>query len=203
MSATEIIILAIGLSTDAFAVSICKGLSARGDFIKTGLACGIWFGFFQALMPFLGWILGSTVSKYIELIAPYVAFALLAFLGLKMIYGALCELSRERKLLSQGIIGMPSEADSGIGARIMLSFAVATSIDALAAGLSLAAVGISLTEAVFAVLSVGVITFLLSFIGAAAGSIIGIKLKTKAEITGGIMLLAIALKILLEHLIKK
>ena len=203
MSAAEIIILAIGLSTDALAVSICKGLSAKGDFFKAGLACGVWFGFFQALMPFLGWLLGSTVSKYIESVAPYIAFGLLAFLGVKMIYGALCEQKREKLLLAENISEIPPEADSGTGARIMFSFAIATSIDALAAGLSLAAIGMSFTSALFAVLSIGVITFILSFIGAAAGSIIGTRLKTRAEIAGGLMLIGIGLKILLEHLIKK
>jgi len=203
VSVTEIIILAIGLSTDAFAVSICKGMSSRRDIIKTGLDCGVWFGFFQALMPFLGWILGSTVSKHIEGFAPYIAFGLLAFLGIKMIYGALREIKKEKRLRAQGITEIPPEADNGIGARTMFSFAIATSIDALAAGLSLAAVGLSFAGALFAVLSIGVITFLLSFIGAAAGSFIGTKLKSKAEIAGGVMLLAIGFKILIEHLLEK
>lgn len=203
MSAAEIIILAIGLSTDAFAVSICKGLSSRGSFIKTGLACGVWFGFFQALMPFFGWLLGATVSSYIESVAPYIAFGLLAFLGIKMIAGAMRERAREKSLAEQGITDIPPEADGGIGARVMFSFAIATSIDALAAGISLAAVGLDLVHAIFAVLSVGIITFLLSFVGAAAGVVIGTRLKTGAEIAGGLMLIAIGLKILLEHLVKK
>ncbi|MBR6680231.1 MAG: manganese efflux pump [Clostridia bacterium] len=203
MSLAEIIILAIGLSTDAFAVSVCKGLASKGSFIRTGLACGVWFGFFQALMPFIGWLLGSSVSKYIESIAPYVAFGLLSFLGIKMIAGSLRSGAKEKSLRAQGITEIPPEADSGTSAKVMFSFAIATSIDALAAGLSLAAVGLDLAHATFAVLSVGTITFLLSFVGAAAGIAIGTRLKTWAELAGGSILIAIGVKILAEHIIKK
>ena len=203
MGIAEIIILAAGLSTDAFAVSICKGLAERREFFRVGLACGLWFGFFQALMPFCGWLLGSAVSRLVERIAPYIAFGILAFLGVKMICGALLEAREEKRLLSRGITSAPRDATVGTGAPIMLPLAVATSIDALAAGLSLAALKLSITRALFAVTLVGVITFLLSFIGAAIGSAAGARLKTKAEIAGGAMLLAIALRILCEHLIKK
>ena len=152
MGIAEIIILAAGLSTDAFAVSICKGLAERREFFRVGLVCGLWFGFFQALMPFCGWLLGSAVSRLVERIAPYIAFGILAFLGVKMIYGALLDAREEKRLRSLGITATLPDAEVGIGVRVMLPFAVATSIDALAAGLSLAAVGLSLTRALFAVM---------------------------------------------------
>ena len=195
MSAAEIIILAIGLSTDAFAVSICKGLSSRGSFIKTGLACGVWFGFFQALMPFLGWLLGSTVSRYIESVAPYIAFGLLAFLGIKMIAGAMREHAKENSLRAQGITDIPPEADSGIGARVMFSFAIATSIDALAVGIAFAVKGANI---IFAAPAIAIITFILSGVGLLVGNLFGSKYKNRAEFVGGLILILMGLKSLLD-----
>ena len=97
MSVAELFVLAVALAMDAFAVSICKGIASAEKYIKTGLVCGIWFGFFQALMPFIGWLLGSTVADYVESYSAYIAFALLMFLGIKMIVEAVKELIEVKK----------------------------------------------------------------------------------------------------------
>ncbi len=193
MNVIELLLLAVGLAMDAFAVSICKGLSSRASYIKTGLLCGVWFGVFQALMPFLGWLLASTVAKYIEGIAPYVAFAILAFLGIKMIVearhsrGCYCEESVEEKA-----------KNASLSARVMFTFAIATSIDALATGITFAAMNARIG---IAIAFIGVVTFLFSFVGAAIGARVGERCKTGAEIAGGIIIFLIGLKILVEHLI--
>jgi len=201
MDIWELLIIAVALATDAFAVSICKGLATKESYIKTGLACGLWFGFFQALMPFLGWLLGSTVASYIESIAPYLAFALLAFLGIKMIIEAVGEMREAKKAAAEGICAcaLNAEKNASLGFRVMLMFAIATSIDALAAGLSFAAMGANIW---IAISLIGIITFITSFIGAAVGAKIGAKFSGKAEFVGGIVLLAIGLKILIESFVK-
>ncbi|MBO5755658.1 MAG: manganese efflux pump, partial [Clostridia bacterium] len=171
MTTIEILLLALALAMDAFAVSICKGLSSRAHYLKTGLVCGLWFGFFQALMPFLGWLLGSTVADYVERFSAYIAFALLAFLGIKMIVEAVkdrCECCCDDKHAS-------------LAPKVMVAFAIATSIDALAAGLTLAAVHAPLP---LSLLIIGVTTFLLSFIAAAIGAKFGSRFKTGAEVAG-------------------
>jgi len=199
----EIIVLGIGLSSDAFAVSICKGLSSKQKVIRTGLVCGAWFGIFQALMPTLGWALGAAVSRYTQRFSAYIAFAILSFLGAKMIFEALGERRREKALGEKGISEIPPEADGGLGARVMVALAAATSIDALAAGISLAAVGFNAFQLIFAVSVIGILTFTLSFIGSAAGAAIGARLKTGAQIAGGAILIIIGVKILVEYLLKK
>lgn len=181
----DLLFLSIGLAMDAFAVSVCKGLASKKDFIKTGIACGIWFGIFQALMPLLGWLLGTTVSEYIESFSSYIAFGLLAFLGIKMIVEAVKDSDDE-------------ETESSLSFKVMIVFALATSIDALAAGLSLAAVDANIW---IAILLIGVITCIISFIGAVIGARVGTKFKTKAEIAGGVILILIGLKVLIEYLI--
>ena len=192
MSVWEILLLAVALAMDAFAVSICKGLSTKESYLKTGLVCGIWFGFFQALMPFLGWLLGSFVAEYVARFSSYIAFALLAFLGIKMIVEArrecaCCECSEEE-----------TQKNASLGARTMLAFAIATSIDALAAGVTFAAMNVNV---VLAISMIGVTTFLCSFIGASLGAKIGERWKYGAELAGGIILILIGLKILIEHLV--
>lgn len=188
MTTFEILVLALALAMDAFAVSICKGLSSRVHYLKTGLVCGIWFGVFQALMPFLGWLLGSTVAEYVDKFSAYIAFALLAFLGIKMIVEAIE--SRNECCCD--------EKSVSLAPRVMLAFAIATSIDALAAGLTLAALQAPL---LLALLMIGVTTFALSFVGAAIGAKFGARYKTGAEIAGGIVLLLLGMKILAEHLV--
>ena len=136
MEIWEIVVVSLALAMDAFAVSICKGLASREKFIKTGIACGLWFGFFQALMPFLGWLLGTTVASYVESYSAWIAFALLTFLGVKMI--------REAILESKNPDEEDGEKHSSLAPKIMVVFAVATSIDALAAGLTFAALDVNI-----------------------------------------------------------
>ena len=197
MSIGEILLLSVALASDAFAVSICKGLSSRKEYIKTGLVCGLWFGVFQALMPFLGWLLGSTVSGHVSRFSAYIAFALLAFLGGKMIFEAVKE-KREECLLSDSEKMEEEKKNASLSFRVMLAFAIATSIDALAAGLTFAVCEVNI---LLATSFIGIITFICSFIGAAVGAKIGCRFKDKAQIAGGIILIAIGFKILLEHII--
>ena len=192
MHVGELLLLAVALAMDAFAVSICKGLASKENYIKTGLVCGAWFGIFQALMPFLGWLLASLVADYVESISAYIAFILLVFLGVKMIVEAVkegdsCPCCEE------------TEKNASLSPRVMLGFAIATSIDAMAAGVTLA---VSAEKRVALALSlIGGITFLFCFIGAAIGAKVGERFRSKAEIVGGVILVALGAKILIEHLI--
>ncbi len=197
MNTGELLLLSIALASDAFAVSICKGLSSRESYFKTGLLCGLWFGVFQALMPFLGWLLGSTVSGHVTRFSPYIAFALLAFLGVKMIYEAIKE-KKECCLLTDTEKDDQCQKNASLSARVMLAFAIATSIDALAAGLTFAVCSVNILVAISLI---GIVTFIACFIGAAIGARIGDRFKEKAQIAGGVILLAIGFKILIEHII--
>jgi putative Mn2+ efflux pump MntP len=201
MTVIDLLFLAVALSMDAFAVSICKGLASKEGHIKTGLVCGIWFGFFQALMPALGWLLGSSVAEYVNKYSAYIAFVLLAFLGIKMIVEAAKEYIEAKNSAAEGICSCcpKDEKNASLGFKVMLVFAIATSIDALAAGLSFAAMEANI---LIAVSFIGVTTFLFSFVGSALGAKIGGKFQYKAEIAGGVILLAIGAKILIEHLIE-
>lgn len=201
MGIGELFILAVALAMDAFAVSICKGLASKENYIKTGLVCGIWFGFFQALMPFIGWLLGSTVAEYIDSYSAYIAFALLMFLGVKMIVEAVKEMIEAKREAADGVClcDCNDEKNSSLAPRVMIVFAIATSIDALAAGLSLAAVNANIF---IAVTFIGVVTFLCSFIGSAVGARIGSKFSAKAEVAGGLILCALGIKILVEYFVK-
>ena len=190
MSIVELLLLAIALAMDAFAVSICKGLCSKENYIKTGLVCGAWFGIFQALMPFLGWLLASLVADYVESIAAYIAFVLLVFLGVKMIVEAIKE---------GDTCPCCDTKDSSLSFRVMLGFAIATSIDAMAAGVTLA---VNKEPRVALALSfIGAVTFLFCFIGAAVGAKVGERWKSKAEIAGGIILIGLGAKVLIEHLV--
>lgn len=193
MEIWELILLAVALSMDAFAVSICKGLSSRSGYIKTGLACGIWFGLFQALMPFLGWLLASLVAGYVESISAYIAFALLTFLGVKMILE-----SREECECCKEDTG-EAEKNASLCPRIMLVFAIATSIDAMAAGVTFAVT--QEQRVALALAFIGLTTFLFCFVGAAIGAKVGEKWKQKAEVAGGVVLIGLGLKILIEYLL--
>ena len=201
MNAFDLLFLAIALSMDAFAVSICKGLASKESHLKTGLVCGAWFGAFQALMPTLGWLLGSTVAGYVNKFSAYIAFVLLAFLGTKMIVESLKEYFEEKKISEKGTkcdCSDSNEKNASLGIKVMFAFAIATSIDALAAGLSFAAMEANI---LIAVSLIGVTTFLFSFVGSALGAKIGGRFRYKAEIAGGIILIAIGAKILIEHII--
>lgn len=184
MSVLEILILAVGLSMDAFAVSICKGLAVkRIDMGKAGIV-GLWFGGFQALMPMIGYFLGSSFSNAIQSVDHWVAFILLSLIGANMIREAL---SRDED----------AGRDSGsLSFKTMLMLAVATSIDALAAGITFAFLDVNIVGAVSII---GCTTCIISMAGAKVGSVFGTKYKSKAELTGGVMLILLGLKILLEH----
>ena len=183
MSLLELFILAVGLSMDAFAVSICKGLATTQLKFKHCVIVGLWFGGFQALMPFIGFLLGSAFEKYITSIDHWVAFVLLAFIGGNMIKESF---SKE------------DETDSSFGFKSMFLMAVATSIDALAVGITFALLlNVNITAAIALI---GIITFLLCVFGVIIGNIFGAKYKSKAEFAGGVVLIILGLKILLEHL---
>ena len=177
----ELFILAVGLSMDAFAVSVCKGLSLGKIKAKHMCLAGIWFGGFQALMPLVGYFLGSFFADVITKYSHWIAFALLAFLGAKMI---------KESFESE-------ELDDNMGWKTMLVLAVATSIDASAVGVTFAFLDVNI---LFAVILIGVTTFAFSAAGVKIGSVFGEKYKSKAEIAGGIILILIVLKILLDGL---
>ena len=183
MSLIELILIAIGLSMDAFAVSVCKGLAVDKLKLKHFIITGLWFGGFQALMPAIGYFLGASFEKYITSIDHWIAFALLGIIGISMIKESL---SKEEE-----------EADDSLAPKTMLLLAVATSIDALAVGITFAFLQVDIIPAVS---FIGITTFVLSAIGVKVGNIFGIKYKSKAELAGGIILLLLGTKILLEHL---
>ena len=184
MSISELLLIAVGLSMDAFAVSICKGLATKKVGVKHMLIVGLWFGGFQALMPLIGYLLGTAFEEYITRFDHWVAFVLLALIGGNMI----------REALS----GEEEKANDSLGVREMLTLAVATSIDALAVGVTFALLpGVNIAAAVS---FIGVITFVISAAGIKVGNAFGTKCKSKAELAGGVILILIGLKILLEHL---
>ncbi len=182
MGLLDLFLIAVGLSMDAFAVAICKGLSVKKVTLKHGLIAGLYFGGFQAGMPLLGYLLGSSFAEYIEAFDHWVAFVLLGIIGINMIRE-----SREKE----------EKLNDSFGVRAMLPMAVATSIDALAVGVSFAFMRV---EIVWAVVFIGVTTFVLSAIGVKIGNHFGAKYKSKAELFGGIVLILLGTKILLEHL---
>lgn len=179
----ELFILAVGLSMDAFAVSICKGLSIRSLKLRQALIVGLWFGVFQALMPSIGYLLGSAFTDLIESVDHWIAFVLLAFIGGNMI--------------REGVKGDEENCDPSLSFGVMLMLAVATSIDALAVGVTFAFLRVDLLPAVTLI---GVTTFVISAVGVKIGNLFGTRYKSKAEIFGGVVLVLIGLKILLEHL---
>ena len=184
MSALELFILAIGLSMDAFAVAVCKGLSTQRLCPRHYLIVGAWFGGFQALMPMIGYFLGSRFSNAIQSVDHWVAFILLSLIGANMI----------REALSGD---EDAGRDSGsLSFKTMLILAVATSIDALAAGITFAFLDVNIVGAVSII---GCTTCIVSMAGVKVGSVFGTKYKSKAELTGGVMLILLGLKILLEH----
>lgn len=190
MGVVELLILAVGLSMDAFAVSVCKGLSMRRASAEGMLKCGIWFGSFQALMPLLGFWLGSLFADAIQAIDHWVAFVLLVFIGINMLREAF---SKEDDGCEQGDCAV---ADFSV--KTMFTMAVATSIDALAVGISLAMAGD--VNIWLAIALIGVITCGLSALGVKIGSAFGAQFEKKAQLTGGIILVLLGVKILLEHL---
>lgn len=185
MGFLELLFLAVGLSMDAFAVAVCKGLSLRKISGKHLLLVGAWFGGFQMLMPIIGYFLGSTFERYITEWDHWVAFALLVFIGGNMIHESF---SKEEPV------------DASLSFRSMLPMAIATSIDALAVGITFAFLMDSVGEMMLSVLLIGVVTFTLSAVGVKVGSVFGAKYRSGAQLAGGVILVLLGLKILLEHL---
>lgn len=183
MDLISIVLLSIGLAMDAFAVSVCKGLAMRTPKLKEMLIVGVWFGFFQMIMPIIGYYLGSSFHQFISQFDYIVAFILLVLIGLNMI--------------REAISGDEEDQNADIGVKIMFLLAIATSIDALAVGFSLAMDDVSIFEPA---IIIGVITLIMSMAGVKLGSLVGDKYSSKAEIIGGTILILLGLKILLEHL---
>jgi Predicted membrane protein len=183
MTLFNLFLIAVGLSMDAFAVSVCKGLAMEKAPLKKAAVAGAWFGSFQALMPLIGYLLGSRFEKYITRIDHWIAFILLALIGINMIKEAF---SKEEE-----------KASSTMYFKEMFLLAVATSIDALAVGITFAFLRVDILPAVSLI---GITTFLLSIAGVKAGNLFGSRYKSKAELAGGILLILMGTKILLEHL---
>ncbi|MCR4704922.1 MAG: manganese efflux pump MntP family protein [Lachnospiraceae bacterium] len=183
MSIITLFLIAVGLSMDAFAVSICKGLATPQFKIKNALTVGIWFGGFQALMPMVGFFLGSRFEQYIVSIDHWIAFALLGMIGINMIRESFSEKEENET--------------AAFDVKTMLILAIATSIDALAIGISFALLHVRI---VYAALFIGITTFILSALGLLVGNVFGTRYKAKSELLGGIILILIGFKILCEHL---
>ncbi len=185
----ELFLIGIGLAMDAFAVAICKGLAMQKVEKKQAVVIGVFFGGFQALMPFIGWLLGTRFQSYITSIDHWIAFILLGFIGGKMIYESLQEDAEE--------CGCTCKESGNLDMKELLVLAVATSIDALAVGITFAFLQYPIGEAV---LIIGVTTFFIAIGGVYMGNFFGTKYKKKAELAGGIILVIIGTRILLEHL---
>ncbi len=186
MSLSILFMTAVGLSMDAFAVAICKGLSVKKAKINHMLITGLYFGFFQAAMPLIGYFVGKQFSQYIERFDHWIAFVMLGLIGANMIREALSKDDNEE------------ECNTSFGFKAMFPMAIATSIDALAIGVTYAL--LPDVKIIPAVLFIGITTFLFSFAGVKIGNVFGARFKSKAEIAGGIILILIGVKILLEHL---
>ena len=182
MTLFDLILIAVSLSMDAFAVSICKGLSVRKVSLQHAMICGVWFGGFQFLMPALGYFLGDRFAALLTKFGPWIAFVLLALIGANMIKES---------------FGGDEQLDDDYSAKAMLPLAIATSIDALAVGISLA-----ILRANIWVCSgwIGIITFTLSALGVRLGKKLGDKFQRSAGLLGGLVLICIGIKILVEHL---
>ena len=183
MGLIELFLIAVGLSMDAFAVAVCKGLAMPKCTFKKAAIVGLWFGGFQALMPAIGYVLGAQFQEAIASIDHWIAFVLLALIGGNMIHEALDN--------------DEEEADASLNVKTMVLLAVATSIDALAIGITFAFLKVNIIPAVC---FIGIVTFIISFAGVKIGNVFGARYKNKAEIVGGIILILLGLKILLEHL---
>jgi putative Mn2+ efflux pump MntP len=188
----ELMLLAVGVSMDAFAVSICKGLAMKKATLKAGLTCGIWFGGFQALMPLIGFFLGYLFADAIEAVDHWVAFVLLGFIGFNMLKEAFnteCECCEGH--------------DADLSPKTMFVMAIATSIDALAVGISLAMAGLPIfgLDGIFcAVILIGLCTCAFCTAGVKIGNVFGSRYEKKAQLAGGVILILLGLRILLEHL---
>ena len=183
MSFAELLLVAVGLSMDAFAVAVCRGLEMRKIDYRQALLIAVFFGGFQALMPVVGYLLGAGFERYISDFDHWIAFLLLAFIGGKMIWEA--------------VRGEEEEQAGALDLKLLLMMAVATSIDALAVGITFAFLQM---EILSSAATIGITTFVLSFAGVCVGNRFGARYKKKAESVGGVGLVLIGAKILLEHL---
>lgn len=183
-----LVLMGVGLAMDAFAVSICKGLSMKKVNKKQCLVIGLFFGGFQALMPFIGYVLGSQFQKYITSIDHWIAFVLLGLIGGKMIIEAVREKDEPVEI---------EQMDAPLDIKELFILAIATSIDALAVGITFAFLDTPILEAVSII---GITTFIISVLGVYVGNFFGNKYKSKAEFAGGLILVLLGIKILLEHL---
>ena len=193
MGLSELIVLAVGVSMDAFAVSICKGLAMKKATMKAGLTCGLWFGGFQAIMPLIGFFLGTLFADAIEAVDHWVAFILLGIIGINML----------KEAFENGECECCSDANADLSPKIMFVMAVATSIDALAVGISLAMAGLPVwgMDGIFAaVILIGLCTCAFCTAGVKIGNVFGGRFEKKAQIAGGVILILLGLRILLEHL---
>ena len=189
MGFAELILLAVGLSMDAFAVSVCKGLGMRRMRYDQALVISLYFGVFQALMPLIGWLLGTSFSRYIQAFDHWIAFVLLAFLGGKMLWDVFHEKED----------GEQESAERRLDHRELFMLAIATSIDALAVGIAFACLEVNIWRSISII---GVTTLVISFAGVWIGNRFGNRFQKKAEIAGGLVLILIGVKILAEHLIE-
>ena len=192
MGIWEILLLAIGLSMDAFAVSVCKGLAMKKIDFKIAVTCGVWFGVFQALMPVIGYLLGKSFTSRMTTYTPWVAFILLFIIGANMI----------RESMEKKTDEIPNDR---LDAKTMFVLAVATSVDALAVGVTFACVKVNLVHAlgpvgnvIMATVLIGIVTFFLSGFGVKIGHKFGSKYDRKAEFVGGIILICLGFKMLLQ-----
>jgi len=184
MGFLELFLIAAGLSMDAFAVAVCTGLSSRERLFKKAVIVGLYFGFFQAAMPLIGYLIGAQFADAISAFDHWIAFVLLLFIGGKMIF--------ESFKKEDGKV-----ADASLKPSKMLPLALATSIDALAVGVSFAFLSVDIVPAIS---FIGAVTFLLSMAGVKIGSLFGTKFKSKAELAGGVILVLMGAKILMEHM---
>ena len=183
-----LLLMGVGLAMDAFAVSICKGLSMKKVKWQHGVVIGLFFGGFQALMPFIGWLLGSQFEQYITKIDHWIAFGLLLGLGVKMVIDG-CRSSEKKKVLN------PSHP------LVLLTLSVATSIDAMAVGVSFVGMGLhDLSDIIVAIVVIGIVSFLFSVVGKYIGVRLGQHFNWPVEILGGVILMGIGIKVLCEHL---
>lgn len=191
MDIIGLLIIAVGVSMDAFAVSVCKGLSCPEKPKKTALLCGIWFGLFQMIMPLIGYLIGSVFASYIERFDHWIAFILLLFIGGKMLIESL---SKNELPLE---VENSEEDKNDLSASKMFLLAIATSIDALAVGVTFAMIK---TNIIIAISLIGICTFTFSFVGALIGKHFGEKHRKIATFIGGLVIVLIGVKILIEHL---
>ena len=192
MSLIEIVALAVGLSMDAFAVAVCVGLKMRKFTIRSALVVGLYFGLFQAGMPVIGYLVAMQLASHVMAFAPWISFAVLAFLGVRMMADSF------KKEDASGEVFSPNNSDASVSHKEILPLAVATSIDALAVGAPLAFFNVNIAQAA---MLIGATTIVISMCGVKIGNLFGSRFKSKAEFLGGVILIGIGVHILLEHLL--